>query len=82
MGGYTQRYTCLCIKKGSDDRRCGDVSLTVRGKVTRQRPSITKHEEKGEPKRRIESDARTVRLPAQTSGPTNRLTYDPPPSPR
>jgi len=39
-----------CIKMGSDESHF-NVSLTVRDKVTRQRPQTTIFEEKGEPKR-------------------------------
>ena len=39
-----------CIKMGSDENRF-NVSLIVRGKVTRQCPHTTTFEEKGEPKR-------------------------------
>ena len=39
-----------CIKAGSDKSHF-NVSLTVRGKVTRQCPQTTIFEEKGEPKR-------------------------------
>ena len=39
----------FCIKMGSDSHF--NVSLTVRGKVTRQCPQITTFEEKGEPKK-------------------------------
>ena len=38
------------IKMGSDESHF-NVSLTVRDKVTRQRPQTTTSEEKGEPKR-------------------------------
>ena len=39
-----------CIEMGSDDSHF-NVSLIVRGKVTRQCPETTIFEEKGEPKR-------------------------------
>ena len=39
-----------CIKVGSDESHF-NVSLTVRDKVTRQRPQTTTFEEKGQPKR-------------------------------
>ena len=39
-----------CIKLGSDENHF-NVSLIVRGKVTRQCPQITTFEEKGQPKR-------------------------------
>ena len=39
-----------CIKLGSDESHF-NVSLIVRGKVTRQCPQITTFEEKGQPKR-------------------------------
>ena len=39
-----------CIKMGSDESHF-NVSLIVRGKVTRQCPQATTFEEKGEPKR-------------------------------
>ena len=39
----------FCIKMGSDESRF-NVSLTVRGKATRQCPQITISEEKGETK--------------------------------
>ena len=39
-----------CIKMGSDESHF-NVSLTVRDKVTRQRPQTTIFEVKGEPKR-------------------------------
>ena len=51
---YTLRYTVTtrmtCIKMGSDESNF-NVSLTVRGKVTRPCPQTTTFEEKGEPKR-------------------------------
>ena len=52
---YTQRYTSCHrqndprIKTGSDESPF-NVSLIVRGKVTRQCPQTTTFEEKGEPK--------------------------------
>ena len=39
----------FCIKVGSDESHF-NVSLIVRGKVTRQCPQTTSFEEKGEPK--------------------------------
>ena len=54
---YTYRYTVhchhqndFCIKVGSDESPF-NVSLIVRGNVTRQCPQTTTFEEKGEPKR-------------------------------
>ena len=40
----------ICIKMGSDESHF-NVSLIVRGKVTRQCPQTATSEEKGEPKR-------------------------------
>ena len=40
----------FCVKVGSDESHF-NVSLIVRGKVTRQCPQTTTFEEKGEPKR-------------------------------
>ena len=47
---YCHHQNDFCIKVGSDESRF-NVSLTVRGKVTRQCPQTTTFEEKGEPKR-------------------------------
>ena len=48
--GYTVTTRMICIKMGSDESHF-NVSLIVRGKVTRQCPQTTTSEEKGEPKR-------------------------------
>ena len=53
-----------CIKVGSEDSHF-NVSLIVRGKVTRQCPQTTTFEEKGEPKRRIRTEV-LLGLPALT----------------
>ena len=51
---YTYLYTVTtrmtCIKMGSDESHF-NVSLILRGKVTRPCPQTTTFEEKGEPKR-------------------------------
>ena len=58
-----------CIKMGSDENHF-IVSLTARGKVTRQCPQTTTFEEKGEPKR-IRTE---VPLPNALPARPNRLT--------
>ena len=47
---YTVTTRMTCIKMGNDESYF-NVSLIVRGKVTRQCPQTTTIEEKGEPKR-------------------------------
>ena len=47
---HCHHQTDSYIKMGSDESQF-NVSLTVKDKVTRQRPQTTTFEEKGEPKR-------------------------------
>ena len=83
-----------CVKMGSDKSHF-NVSLTVRDKVTRQRPQITPFEEKGEPKQ-IRTEVPfayqpNALLPGQTGMPTSSeldlsvlilLHFSPPSPPR